>query len=90
MAACGFVWVAIRAVGIDPGNPASIIEGLATGVGFIGGGAVLQRARRTSGTATAESLWATGAVGAAAVSGLHDVAPILIIVMFLACADSRP
>lgn len=37
IAACGFVLVAIRVLGADSAGQARIIEGLATGVGFIGG-----------------------------------------------------
>ena len=64
IASCGFVIVAIRVLGQDSAGQARIIEGLITGVGFIGGGAILKRAGGTSGTATAASLWATGALGA--------------------------
>jgi putative Mg2+ transporter-C (MgtC) family protein len=40
-----------------------ILEGLITGVGFIGGGAILKHRGIASGTATAASLWATGRAG---------------------------
>lgn len=53
-----------------------------TGVGFIGGGAILKRRNSTLGTATAASLWATGAVGAAVGYGLCDIAVILSLVKF--------
>lgn len=35
-----------------------------TGIGFISGGAILKYGKEPSGTATAASLWATGALGA--------------------------
>ena len=38
-----------------------------------GGGAILKRAGHASGTATAASLWATGALGAAVGYGLYDM-----------------
>ncbi|AWV15247.1 putative Mg2+ transporter-C (MgtC) family protein [Methylobacterium sp. PvP062] len=82
IASCGFVIVAIRVLGQDSAGQARIIEGLITGVGFIGGGAILKRAGGTSGTATAASLWATGALGAAVGYGLYDIAAILSIVTF--------
>lgn len=53
---------------------ARIVEGLITGVGFIGGGAILKHGNSVMGTATAASLWATGAVGAAVGLGSYDVA----------------
>src|SRR3546814_10090880 len=50
---------------------ARLLEGLITGVGFIGGGAILKKGDKASGTATAASLWATGALGAAVRSEEH-------------------
>jgi len=83
IASCGFVLVAIRVLGQASTGQARIIEGLITGVGFIGGGAILKRAGHASGTATAASLWATGALGAAVGYGLYDIAAILSMVTFL-------
>ena len=82
IASCGFVIVAIRVLGQDSAGQARIIEGRITGVRVIGGGAILKRAGGTSGTATAASLWATGALGAAVGYGLYDIAAILSIVTF--------
>ncbi|MDO8775489.1 MAG: MgtC/SapB family protein [Burkholderiaceae bacterium] len=42
MAACGFVLVAISVLGATSAGQARILEGLITGVGFIGGGAILK------------------------------------------------
>ncbi|MER2264825.1 MgtC/SapB family protein [Methylobacterium oxalidis] len=83
IAACGFVLVAIRVLGAGSTGQARILEGLITGVGFIGGGAILKHAGRASGTATAASLWATGALGAAVGYGLYDIAAILSLVTYL-------
>ena len=83
VAACGFVLIAIRVLGTDSMGQARILEGLITGVGFIGGGAILKHAGRASGTATAASLWATGALGAAVGYGLYDIAAILSLITYL-------
>ena len=48
-----------------------------TGMGFIGGGAILRREDSVKGTATAASLWITGAVGVAVGLGSYDVALML-------------
>ncbi|MGZ8456732.1 MAG: MgtC/SapB family protein [Gemmatirosa sp.] len=53
---------------------ARIIEGLMTGVGFIGGGAILKSRQRVHGTATAAGIWMTGALGAAAGHGRWELA----------------
>ena len=83
MAACGFVLVAVGVLGSDTSAQARIIEGLITGVGFIGGGAILKQGEQASGTATAASLWATGALGAAVGYGLYDIAVILSAVTYV-------
>ena len=67
IASCGFVLVGIAILGRTSPAQARLLEGLITGVGFIGGGAILKKGSKASGTATAASLWATGALGAAVV-----------------------
>jgi putative Mg2+ transporter-C (MgtC) family protein len=52
-------------------------------MGFIGGGAILRQSDSVKGTATAASLWVTGAIGAAVGLGSYDVAVILAIVTVL-------
>jgi putative Mg2+ transporter-C (MgtC) family protein len=83
MAACGFVMVAIEVLGIESEAQARILEGLITGIGFIGGGAILKQGDRARGTATAASLWATGAIGAAVGYGQLDIAVILSVTVFV-------
>lgn len=83
MAACGFVIIAIRVLGPDSQQHSRILEGLMTGIGFVGGGAILKQGDRAKGTATAASLWATGAIGAAVGYGQLDIAVILTVVTVL-------
>lgn len=83
IAICGLVLIAIAIVGRTSLGQARILEGLTAGVGFIGGGAILKQGGRTSGTATAASLWATGALGAAVGFGLYDIAVIISLTTFL-------
>lgn len=83
MASCGFVLIALRVLGEGSVGQARILEGLITGMGFVGGGAILKHAGQVSGTATAASLWATGALGAAIGYGLYDIAIILSLVTFV-------
>src|SRR3546814_78960 len=71
------VSVGIAVLGRTSPAQARLLEGLITGVGFIGGGAILKKGDKSSGTATAASLWATGALGAAVGYGLYDIAFIL-------------
>lgn len=87
---CSFVLIAIKVLGEASSGQARIIEGLITGVGFIGGGAILKTSQRASGTATAASLWATGALGAAVGYALYDIAVIISIVTFSTLTYSYP
>lgn len=90
IASCGFVLVGIAILGRTSPAQARILEGLITGVGFIGGGAILKHRGKASGTATAASLWATGALGAAVGYGLYDIAVVLSLTTFLTLRGSRP
>ncbi|MES2915491.1 MAG: MgtC/SapB family protein [Pseudomonadota bacterium] len=83
MSACGFVMIAIEVIGPDSEQQSRIMDGLITGIGFIGGGAILKQGDRATGTATAASLWATGAIGAAVGYGQLDIAVILSVVTVL-------
>jgi len=90
MAACGFVIIAVAVLGPDAPEHSKVMEGLITGVGFIGGGAILKQGDRATGTATAASLWATGALGVAVGYGLYDIAAVLTVVTYVALRFLSP
>jgi putative Mg2+ transporter-C (MgtC) family protein len=77
---CGLIQAAETLTAASPEAMARIVEGLITGVGFIGGGAILRLKDSVKGTATAASLWVTGAIGASVGLGSYDVALILSLV----------
>ena len=83
VASCGFIPAAESIVGDDPEAIARIVEGIITGMGFIGGGAILRMKESVKGTATAASLWATGAVGTAVGRGSYDVAIVLSVITMI-------
>jgi len=83
VASCGFIQCAETLTEESPEAMARIIEGIITGMGFIGGGAILRNHASVRGTATAASLWSTGAVGTAAGLGAYDVAVVLSAVTFI-------
>jgi putative Mg2+ transporter-C (MgtC) family protein len=56
-----------------------VIQGLVTGVGFIGGGAILKANDRVRGTATAASIWSTAAIGACVGLGHAEIAVVLAL-----------
>lgn len=90
MAACGFVLIAVGVLGAASEQHSRIMEGLMTGIGFIGGGAILKLGDRAMGMATAASLWATGAIGAAVGYGQLDIAVILSLVTVLTLVLMAP
>ena len=83
VASCGFVQAAEGLTGASPEAMARIIEGVITGMGFIGGGAILKVKESVRGTATAASLWVTGAIGVSVGLGSIDVAVVLTIIAFV-------
>lgn len=83
LATCGIVQATEHILEGHPEGTARIIEGLMTGMGFIGGGAILKTSDSVRGTATAASLWATGATGAAVGLGAYDVAVMISLFTFL-------
>lgn len=65
--ACAYVLIAREFIGDDaPDATARIVQGLMTGIGFVGGGAILKHSDHVAGTASAASIWVVGAMGAAA------------------------
>jgi putative Mg2+ transporter-C (MgtC) family protein len=78
LASCGFVQATETIIVGSPEAAARIVEGVITGVGFIGGGAILKQGDAVVGTATAASLWSTGAIGAAVGLGSYDVAVTIV------------
>ena len=77
VATCGFIQAAESFAATSPEAMARIVEGLIAGMGFIGGGAILRRENSVQGTATAASLWITGAIGVCVGLGNYDIALIL-------------
>lgn len=83
VATCGFIQATEPITADEPEAMARIVEGLIAGMGFIGGGAILRRGDLVSGTATAASLWITGAVGVSVGLEAYDVAVMLSVVTML-------
>jgi putative Mg2+ transporter-C (MgtC) family protein len=54
-----------------------IIQGVITGVGFIGAGAIIKEGAAVTGHATAASVWTVGIIGAAVGYGYYDIWLIL-------------
>lgn len=63
MASCGFLL--LLGHNPDPAAQSRLLQGLITGIGFVGGGAILKEGATVKGTATAASIWNAGVIGAA-------------------------
>lgn len=77
IASCAYVLIAKDFLTDVPDAMARILQGLITGIGFVGGGAILKQDNSTKGTATAASIWSTGALGAAVAFDRFEIALLL-------------
>jgi putative Mg2+ transporter-C (MgtC) family protein len=77
--------------GMDPEQVSRVIQGVATGIGFIGGGAVLKLAaeREILGLTTAASIWLATAVGVAVGMGRIGLAAIVVALSWAILAILR-
>jgi putative Mg2+ transporter-C (MgtC) family protein len=77
MASCGYLLI----LGHNPDAAAQsrVLQGLITGIGFVGGGAILKQGSRVRGTATAASIWNAGVIGAAVAMDKYAIAIILTV-----------
>ena len=75
MASCGYLLV----LGPQPDTAAQsrVLQGLITGIGFVGGGAILKDGATVRGTATAASVWNAGVIGASVAMGHYGIAILL-------------
>lgn len=60
-----------------------VLQGLVTGIGFIGAGAILKQSGGVRGTATAASIWNTGLIGVAVAYNLYEIAALISVINFL-------
>ena len=78
MASCAYMLTGIEV--LDSTDAESrVMYGLITGMGFIGGGAILKEGGSVAGTATAASLWNTGALGMAVAWDRFEIALLLCV-----------
>lgn len=83
LATCGYLIIARTFIApADSDAQARVVQGLVAGIGFIGGGAILKQDDRVLGTATAASIWMTGAVGLAAAYARYEIALLLVVANF--------
>jgi len=79
---CGFMMVGMAVIGSTDGE-ARVFQGIVTGIGFIGGGAIFKDKDRVAGTASAASIWNTGAIGLAVAYNRFEIAIVLSLLNFV-------
>jgi putative Mg2+ transporter-C (MgtC) family protein len=96
LGAAGFSLIALEFMrGIAPdgkslqADPLRIIHGVATGVGFLGAGAIIRAGGEVRGLTTAASIWVAAAVGVAVGSGFYVIASGLVIFTLIALTAMR-
>jgi len=83
LGSCAYVMIGLSLV--DPEEHElllRIMQGLMSGIGFVGGGAILKNSDHVKGTASAASIWVTGALGAAVGFQLWSLAIALSVANF--------
>ena len=77
MASCGYLLI----LGVHPNSAdqSRVLQGMITGIGFVGGGAILKDGITVRGTATAASVWNAGVIGAAVALEHYGIAVSLAV-----------
>lgn len=77
IASCGYLMI----LGSQPNSAdqSRVLQGLITGIGFVGGGAILKEGTTVRGTATAASVWNAGVIGAAVAMQHYGIAITLAL-----------
>jgi putative Mg2+ transporter-C (MgtC) family protein len=90
MASCGYLLLAQPAGHATPDVQSRLVQGLLSGIGFIGGGAILKTDSHVHGVATAAGIFATGAMGAAIAEERWVMAALLSALTFIALRFLMP
>ena len=81
LATCAMMLIGVKVLS-STGAESRVMQAIITGMGFIGGGAILKSGERITGLATASSLWATGAMGIAVAWQRFEIAVLLSVMTF--------
>lgn len=78
---CGFMMAGMSVIDSTDGE-ARIFQGIVTGIGFIGGGAIFKGEDTVGGTASAASIWNCGAIGLSVAYSRFEIAILLSVLNF--------
>ena len=88
LVALGTAAIMIVAVQMDK-SASRVIQGLVTGIGFIGAGTILHSEGRIEGVTTAASIWACTMIGIAAGAGYFVVLTVTLVLTVLVLGAGR-
>lgn len=77
------------AAGSPVGDPSRIVQGIATGIGFLGAGSIIRTGGSVRGITTAAGIWVMGAVGVACGAGSYYIAVLTVGLAFLVLTLAR-
>ena len=83
LGSCGLMQVGQALVPPSADVNSRVLQGLITGIGFVGGGAILKSEKSVRGTATAASIFNMAVIGAATAFGLYEIALVLVFFEFV-------
>ena len=89
VAACGVFLVGESFANDEPEALSRLVYGVMTGMGFLGGGAILKEKGQVTGLTTAASLWNTAVIGLAVGADQFPVAIALSLVNFVLLKAKR-
>ena len=75
--------------GVTPADMTRVLQGVATGIGFLGAGTILKKGEAIEGLTTAAGIWLTAAMGIAAGLGRESTA-VLSTVLALIILNTDP
>jgi putative Mg2+ transporter-C (MgtC) family protein len=75
-----------KASGIEGGDPSRAIVGVATGLGFIGAGTIIQHRGKVLGMTTASGIWVVGGIGACCGARQYLVAAVGMVLALIILA----
>ncbi len=75
----GFWWGMADTVHVGAVDPTRVIQGIITGIGFLGAGVIMRDGFTISGLTTAASIWATSAIGVLVGVGFYTASILLTV-----------
>jgi putative Mg2+ transporter-C (MgtC) family protein len=85
VSSCAYVFLGqLLFTGASSGEQSDVLQGLMTGIGFVGAGAIVKEREEAHGVATAAAIWTTGGIGASVAYGYYGMAAsVCVLSLFI-------